>query len=186
MKNGVNLILGLVMMMLVAVGLRYAFHVVQKAVAGEGIRGMVAWGSDWNDAVAEATAKHKPLLVEFQREDSPNCKELAKNGWSRMEIADATFDYVPVMVDIDAHPELAKQFHIETVPSLAVIDAKTGAIIRDGRDESFSHDQLLAWLKPDSKPMRKIEIPRDFSDWQKNRFDGQGNSFNGQGDAYLH
>jgi len=177
MKTGVNLILGLFLMLLLASGLRYVFRVVRHAVAGEGIRGMVLWQYDWNEALAEAAERHKPLLVEFERDSSPNCHELAKKSWSRLDIADATSDYVPVMVDIDAHPELARQYDIATVPSLVVIDAKTQSIIRDGRDITFAPDELLIWLKPDSKPAWKISNPQDMLDSQKSLFDTPKSSF---------
>jgi thiol:disulfide interchange protein len=173
MKTVANLIVGLLFMLLIAAGLRHIFGIVRGAITGEGIRGMVLWQSDWNEALAEAVARHKTVLVEFARESSPNCHELAKKGWSRMDIATAATDYVPVLVDIDAHPELAKQFEIATVPSLVVIDPKDQSIIRDGRDSIFSPDELLVWLKPDSKPMGNISIPQDFPqfDSQKSLFD---------------
>jgi len=159
-------------MAILAVGLRHVFGIVRGAVTGEGIRGLVLWQSDWNDALAEGVAQHKGVLVEFAREASPNCHELAKKGWSRLDIATAATDYVPVMVDIDEHPELAKQFEIATVPSLVVIDAKSQTIIRDGRDSSFTPDELLGWLKPGSQANMDFSVPQNFQiDSKKSLFD---------------
>jgi hypothetical protein len=163
MKSLASLIPGLIFMLLIAAGLRHIFGLVRGAVTGEGIRGLVLWQSDWNDALAEGVAQHKGVLVEFARESSPNCHELAKKGWSRMDIATAATDYVPVLVDIDAHPELAKQYDIATVPSLVVIDAKDQTIIRDGRDSNFTPDELLAWLKPGSQPKWNFSTFQDNS-----------------------
>ena len=147
-------------MSMLAVGLRHVFGVVRGAIMGEGIRGMVMWQSDWNEALAEGVEQHKGVLVEFLRETSPNCHELAKKCWSQMDIATAATDYVPVIVDIDEHPDLAKRYEIGTVPSLVVIDAKDQTIVRDGRDSIFSHDELLSWLKPGGERNRIWRFPR--------------------------
>jgi thioredoxin-like negative regulator of GroEL len=178
MKSLASLIPGLIFILLIAAGLRHIFGLVRGAVTGEGIRGLVLWQSDWNDALAEGVAQHKGVLVEFARESSPNCHELAKKGWSRMDIATAATDYVPVLVDIDEHPELAKQFDIAIVPSLVVIDAKSQTIIRDGRDSNFTPDELLAWLKPGSQRNWNFATPQDSSNLQANPlFSAEKNQF---------
>jgi thiol:disulfide interchange protein len=177
MKSLASLIPGVIFILLIAAGLRHIFGVVSEAVAGGGIRGMVLWQSDWNDALAEGVAQHKSVLVEFARESSPSCRELAKKGWSRMDIATAATDYVPVLVDIDAHPELARQYGIATVPSLVVIDAGSQNVIRDGRDSTFSPDELLEWLKPGSEPKRNFSVPQDGSNFGASPFDSQKSAF---------
>ena len=179
MKSVIQLVTGLIFMLMLTAGLRYVFGIVRGAVNGEGIRGMVLWQSDWNDALEEAAARHKPVLVEFARESSASCHELAKKSWSRMDIATAASDnYEPVLVDIAAHPDLARQFQIATVPSLLVIDARSQTIIRDGRDETFSPNELLHWLKPDSHPLGNVSIPQDMTlDPQKSLFDSGKSQF---------
>jgi hypothetical protein len=172
MKHLAAFISGLLFMLLLGAGLRHVFGIVQKAIAGGGIRGMVLWQNDWDQAIAEGVARNKLVLVEFARESSPHCQELAKKGWSRMNIADAASDYVPVLVDIDAHPDLAKRFGIATLPSLVLIDAKTQTIVRDGRDQTFSPDDLLLWLKPDAQPQKW-----DLSTPLATPFDAQKNPF---------
>jgi len=178
MRRFVIVIPCLIFMLMLAAGLRFIFHAVSGRITGEGIRGMVLWQSDFNDALAQAAAQHKDVLVEFARESSPNCHELAKNGWSRFDIASAVSDYVPVLVDIAAHPDLARQYDIATVPSLVVIDAESQTIIRDGRDQPFSPDELLLWLKPDSKPISNFSMPQDrLFNPQKSDFDAQTNTY---------
>ena len=98
---------------------------------------------------------------------------MAKKCWGRLDIATAATDYVPVLVDIDEHPELGRQYEIATVPSLVVIDAKSQTIIRDGRDSIFSPEELLAWLKPNSPPKWNTAFPQDISNSQANPIDSQ-------------
>jgi hypothetical protein len=177
-KSVVYLITGLIFMLMIAAGLRHILSFVRGAITEGGIRGMVLWQTDWNDALTDAAAQHKRVLVEFARESSPNCHELAKKCWSRMDIVSATSDYVPVLVDIGTHPELAKQYGITTVPSIVVIDARSQAILHDGRDVTFSPDELLVWLKPDARPKLNISIPQDNAfDPQRNLFDTQKSPF---------
>lgn len=174
MKQLANIIVGSIFMLVLAAGLRHVFEKVRGAITGEGITGLVLWQTDWTDAVAQAAARHKMLLVEFARDGSPACRELAKTGWSRMDIVTATSDFVPVLVDIEAHPDLARQFSIATVPSLAVIDPQSQTIVRDGRDQHFSPDDLLLWLNPDAHPKWNTSFP------QNNAFGSQSNSFQNQ------
>jgi hypothetical protein len=178
MKDYVQFIPALILMLLLTTGLTFVYGYVRSMINGEGIRGMVLWHHDWNTAVAEAAANHKPLLVEFARETSPNCHELAKNGWFRGDIAyAASNDYVPILLDIDVHRDIASQFGVGTVPSLLVIDASSMAVIRDGRDYTFTPDHLLRWLKPDSGAVLKVSIPRDFTLDSQKRFDNQNSPF---------
>jgi hypothetical protein len=167
------------MLLAIAAGLRYIFGIVQKSLNGHGVRGMVLWEPDWNSALAKATAQHKKVLVEFARDSSANCQDLAKKGWSRMDIAQAASDdYVPVLVDVDEHADLARQFAIATVPSLVVVDPDTQSVIHDGRDQTFTPDELLVWLKPDARTNWDLATPPNFTlDPQKNVMGQQGNAF---------
>ena len=174
MKQLASIIVGSIFMLVLAAGLRHVFEKVRGAITGEGIAGLVLWQSDWNDALAQAASRHKMVLAEFARDGSPACRELAKTGWSRMDIVSATSDYVPVLVDIGAHPDLAKQFSIATVPSLVVIDPQSQSIVRDGRDQHFSPDDLLLWLNPDAQPKWNNSFP------ENNGFSSQNNSFQNQ------
>lgn len=158
MKQGAKLLLTFVFMLLLIVGMRRAFQFVDGSV-NDNIRGLVLWQSNFGDAQSQAAASHKKLLVEFARNSSPSCIDLANKGWSRLDIVNATSDYVPVLVDIDEQPDLAKQYQIATVPSLLVIDGDSKEIIRDGRDSNFSSDELLIWLKPDAQPKLNMSFP---------------------------
>jgi hypothetical protein len=159
MKAVAQIIVGLLFLLMISTGLRYVFNIVRRAVTEGGVRGLVLWEDNWNDAMAKAAARNKPLLVEFARESSPTCRDLAKKGWSRGDIVGATADYVPLLVDVDSNPDLVKQYSIGPVPSLLVIDAKTQSIIRDGRGDAFTPDELLVWLKPDAQPRWNTQFP---------------------------
>jgi hypothetical protein len=159
MKAITQLVVGTVLLVMLAAGLRYMFDRVRGAVTDGNIGGLVLWENDWNEALAKASAQNKPLLVEFARGSSANCRDLAKNGWSRGDIVSAASGYVPLLVDVDSNPDLAKQFDIGPVPSLVVIDAKSQSIIRDGRGHAFTPDDLLLWLDPNAQPKMNLSFP---------------------------
>jgi hypothetical protein len=171
-------IIGVAFLLIVGFGLRHVFDRVRGAITGDSIYGLVAWHFNWDDAVAEAKRRHRPILVEFSRDSSLGCKQLGKKGWSRGDIAAATADYVTMMVDVDSHPELMKQFGVATVPSLALVDADSQQIVRDGRDTTFTPDELLLWLKPDAQP------PLDTSKLRFDQFNLQNNSSGFQTSPY--
>jgi hypothetical protein len=178
MKQVVKLLLCFAFMLLIITGARHAFQYVDGSVNGDDIRGLVTWQSDFSDAQAEAQSRHAHLLIEFARHSSQTCMDLARKGWSHVDIVNAASDYVPVMVDIDEQPNLAKQFGIATVPSLVIIDADTKEIIRDGRDSNFSHDELLLWLNPNAVPKPDPSLPDyDKKDWDFTRADHQKTVF---------
>jgi Thioredoxin-like len=177
MKALIQIAAGAIFLIMLATGLRYVFGIVRTAITEGGVRGMVLWQTDWNDALADAAARHKRVLVEFARESSPNCHELAKKCWSRMDIVSVTSDYVPVLLDIDAHQDLAKKYAICIVPSILVIDAGDQTILHDGRDETFTPDELLVWLKPDARQFN-VSVSQDgLFNSQSSRFDSQKNPF---------
>jgi thiol:disulfide interchange protein len=111
------------------------------------LKGIIPWGTDWKSAGQEAIASHKPLLVEFVADWCPDCHVMAAQTWTQPPVAAALQAYVPVLIDIDAHPDLSHQFNIVSIPSILVIDPVSGKVLLDRRDHIFSPDELLAWLK---------------------------------------
>jgi thioredoxin family protein len=145
-------IIGIAFLLAITFVLRHDFDYVSGVITKNDIRGLVVWQTNWDDALADAAARNKPVLVEFMERSSQSCLDLANKSWLRADIVAATQDYVPVMVDMDARPDLVRQYGIEKVPSLVILDATTRSIIRDARHSNFSPDVLLVWLKPDAQP----------------------------------
>ena len=188
MKQLANLVVALAFMLTLSLGLRHVFNYVRAAVTEGNIRGLVLWQYNWNETPRPRPAPGiSPLLVEFRlSESSPSCLEfLPRKAWMRGDIVNATTDYVPLLVDIKAHPDLAKQYDIATVPSLAVIDAASQTIIHDGRDTTFSPDELLLWLNPNATPKLNVTAPRfDQFDSQNSPLSSQKNLFDNQNSPY--
>ncbi|MGD0463298.1 MAG: thioredoxin family protein [Tepidisphaeraceae bacterium] len=114
---------------------------------GQDLKGLIPWRGDMDSARRDAIAANKPLLVEFMASWCPDCQEMARQTWTQPPIAAAMRTFVPVLIDVDAQPELTRQYNIAAIPSLFVVDPKSGTITREIRDRVLSPEELLAWLK---------------------------------------
>ena len=105
----------------------------------------VAWRSDFESATAEARRTGKPMLVDFTASWCGPCQDMRRTTWSDRAVAQALGSYVPVQVDVDAHPDLAQRFHAEALPHLAVLDP-WGNVINWFEGE-MPPDAFLEWLR---------------------------------------
>lgn len=109
-------------------------------------KNLVPWRSDLAAARNEAITENKPLFLDFSASWCPDCQALAQTCWSDRQVADALTAYVPVSIDVDAHPDLAGQFDVKAIPALFVVDPKTGSILKQRREGVASSSGLLQWL----------------------------------------
>jgi thiol-disulfide isomerase/thioredoxin len=109
-------------------------------------KNLVPWRSDLVAARNEAMSENKPLFLDFGASWCPDCQALAATTWSNRAVADALGAYIPVSIDVDAHPDLAGQFDVKAIPALFVVDPKTGAILKLRREGVRSPSDLLRWL----------------------------------------
>jgi thiol:disulfide interchange protein len=115
-------------------------------------KNLVPWRSNLAAARTEALAANKPLFLDFGASWCPDCQQLAATTWSNRSVADVLGKYVPVSIDVDAHPDLAEQFQVKAIPALFVIDPKNGAILKQQREGVRSPSDFLGWLAGSSAP----------------------------------
>jgi thiol-disulfide isomerase/thioredoxin len=87
--------------------------------AGEG---GVAWEPSYEKALEKAKAENKLVMADFTAEWCGWCKKLESDVYPKPEVAAKIAQFVPVMVDVDKLPDLAKQFNVTGMPYIAVID----------------------------------------------------------------
>ena len=109
-------------------------------------REVIPWRPDLSAAREEASKTHKLVLVDFFATWCGPCKEMARTTWADPKVAAALDGVVPVQIDIDSHADLARQYSIDAVPTLAILD-EHGTVIRS-QSGGLSSDEFLAWLKP--------------------------------------
>jgi thiol:disulfide interchange protein len=151
MKMGLKISLGIALLLVIVTALgaitrRENRREERREALGQNLNGLIPWRSDLDSATKDAAAANKPLMVEFVASWCPDCHEMAKETWTQPSIAEAMKAYMPVLIDVDARPELARQYHVVAIPSLFILDPKSGKVVREVRDRVLSPDQLLAWL----------------------------------------
>ena len=101
-----------------------------SAARAEGIR----WRSSVKDALAEAGKAGRLAMVNFYDKDCTWCERMDNETLSKAEVVQACDRVVPVRVDVDQAPDMAKQYRLEGVPSFVFLEA-SGA--EAGRIEGF-------------------------------------------------
>jgi thiol:disulfide interchange protein len=148
MKTSVKSSLGFVVLAIIVAAMASITHSEDhRESTGQNLKGLIPWRSDMDSARTEAIAAKKPLLVEFVASWCPDCHELASECWTQPAFADAMKAYVPVLIDVDAQPNVAKQYGVVAIPRFFVIDPKSGTTLRDTHDQLLTPDELLAWIK---------------------------------------
>jgi thiol-disulfide isomerase/thioredoxin len=88
------------------------------AVAGEA----VPWSTDFRQAAEVAAKERKLLLLHFWSDDCPPCRRLEANVFPREDVATAISNsYVPVKVNVDRAPEMARRFQVSRWPTDVII-----------------------------------------------------------------
>jgi thiol:disulfide interchange protein len=107
---------------------------------------LIPWRSDLAAAQAEATAGHKPVFAYFTAKWCGPCQQMKSTTWSDNSVNDAMASYVPVKIDVDEHPDLAKRFEITAMPTYRILSPDDGTIVR-GAEGRMEPEQMARWLK---------------------------------------
>lgn len=94
----------------------------------------VAWRTDFEATLAEASESEKPLLVDFSASWCPPCLVMKHDVWPDPAVSEAVHGgYVPVLLDIDdpKNAPVAERYGIIGVPSVLVVDPG-GRVLRRG------------------------------------------------------
>ena len=84
--------------------------------------GLIHWRSAYESAVREANTTGKPILLNFTAEWCTPCKEMKTNVWTDGNVANIVNNrFIPVFVDVDINPDLARQFSVQAIPTIVII-----------------------------------------------------------------
>jgi thiol:disulfide interchange protein len=106
---------------------------------------IVPWRAGYSAALEEARASNKPPLVYFTASWCGPCQSLKHTTWADKGVEAALRDYVPVKVDIDEQPDLARLFTIDGVPTFVVLDREGHSTKR--MTGALPPREFLEWLK---------------------------------------
>lgn len=106
---------------------------------------IIPWRTDFAAARQEAALRHKPILAYFTADWCGPCQSLKHTIWADKAVEQALQSYVPVEINVDQHPDLARQYHADAIPKFVVLD-QTGQV-KKGTVGALSSTEFLAWLK---------------------------------------
>jgi len=118
----------------------------------------IAWGHDWDAAVAEAGETGRPILVLATADWCPPCRDLKRGPLQRDAVVAAiAAGFIPVKADVtdDNAPGygLAQRFDVKYLPTMLIVDAAGQRLLQtsgyvgdddllrflaDGRDRAFA------------------------------------------------
>lgn len=82
----------------------------------------VPWAADLDSARVAAARQNRLVLIHFSTQHCPPCRNLEQTVFSQPYFGQAVSEnFVPVKIDADAHPELATQYDITSVPTDVII-----------------------------------------------------------------
>src|SRR4051812_11549800 len=107
-------------------------------------REIVPWQSDLAAARTHARESNKPVLLYFTAEWCGPCQFMRKTTWTDRQVADALKEYIPVRIDIDQQPSVARQYGVEAIPRFVILSPQ-GEVTRSavGAKEP---QEFINWL----------------------------------------
>jgi thiol:disulfide interchange protein len=87
----------------------------------------ISWGADYEQAVKQARAVGRPLMVDVSTSWCSACKRLDADVFSRADVAEVSKAFVCVRVDGDKRADLVRKFRVSGYPTVVFLD-------QDGRE----------------------------------------------------
>jgi thioredoxin 1 len=107
-------------------------------------RDLVPWRTDFPAARAEAAAAGKPMLLYFTAEWCGPCQVMRRNVFPEKTVASAMELYVPVKIDVDRTPDIARKYGIESLPQFVHVNQR-GEVVRS-KTGLMESAEMIEWL----------------------------------------
>jgi protein disulfide-isomerase len=91
----------------------------------------IPWLTDWRQARDLAQQQHRLVLLHFWSETCAPCKRLEQHVFNRPEVGRAmSSGYIPVKINVDEQPQLAKHYQVEAWPTDVIVDPSGRVVYR--------------------------------------------------------
>jgi len=87
-------------------------------------RGRLTFVESYEQGVELAEADGKPLLVFFTAPWCNFCHQLAADAFTHEQVVGLSGQFICVLVDADAHPELCQHFHVRSFPTIQFLSPR--------------------------------------------------------------
>jgi thiol:disulfide interchange protein len=102
----------------------------QGKAAGAKAHGPIAWQNDLAKAQKIAAKEKKLIMVDFYADWCGPCVEMLKTTYKDKAVVARSKEFVPLLIDVDKHPELARKYDVTGIPRVIFMDAK-GKVVTD-------------------------------------------------------
>ena len=104
--------------------------------------GPIAWTESLPAAMKTAAKEKKIIFLDFWAPWCGPCKRMLKTTYQNKEVVERSKQFVPVLINTDAQPELTKKFGISTIPAVIFLDAK-GNVLKKPEPQYLDAKALL-------------------------------------------
>lgn len=87
-------------------------------------RGRIAFVNGFGPGLELAREQHKPLLVFFTAEWCHYCHQLANEAFVQDAVVEMSRQFVCVLVDADAEPDVCREFHVRGYPTIQFLSPR--------------------------------------------------------------
>ncbi|HZO88317.1 MAG TPA: thioredoxin family protein [Chthonomonadaceae bacterium] len=114
--------------------------------------GPIAWNDSLDSARKIAARDGKVLLVDFYADWCGPCQEMIKTTYQDKRVVQHSARFVPVLINIDKQPEVARKYNIEAIPTVLFLNASGKVLLQNiGYADG---DQFLQLMEQASKKSR--------------------------------
>jgi thiol:disulfide interchange protein len=106
---------------------------------------VIPWRTDFTKASDEARSSGKPVFLYLTASWCGPCQSLKSTTWADADVESALRNFVPLKIDIDEHPDLARRYNPEGVPYFAVLNSSGDP--RKTAVGALPPAGFLAWLR---------------------------------------
>ena len=103
--------------------------------------GPIQWTDSLEKAKKIALKTHKPIMMDFWATWCGPCKQMLATTYKDKKVLEKSKQFVPVLINVDESPDVAKKFKIDVIPVLLFLDSK-GKIIEHSKGFQNSEDVL--------------------------------------------
>ena len=102
------------------------------------------WQDDYAKALAEATEKHQPVLLDFSASWCGPCRMMETTTFADPGVREELKGYLLVKIDLDQARDLAARYHVEAIPTCIVLNQFGEKV--DGRTGYLDAAHFAAWI----------------------------------------
>lgn len=88
------------------------------------------WSTDWDAATSRAVAEGKPIFAVFSATWCGPCQAMVKGIYPKQEVQATLQGWVPVYIDVDKQPNIARQYGVAALPTMVYLNPDRSEINR--------------------------------------------------------